>query len=442
MRRTLLFLVWNLLISQAAFSQLSPLITSWHINTTDIGFADGLTNVQQVNYSSNYVYVKTEDIPSWIPIEYDWPNNPWFAVPMNYQFRFRLNPTPNAGPETNTGYGHIGLWKNGCSIYNPKDAKSYQDSSVWFQNAWFWEHLIAETFDSCIGHPNGSGEYHTHVSPACLYDITDSTQVSPLIGYAFDSYPIYGGYGYSDPLDTTSAVIRLKSSYRLREITDRTTLPDGTILDAIYYGPPIDTNTTSLDPLDDSPVAAPLGAYMEDYEYVPGLGDLDEHNGRFCITRDYPNGIYAYFTTIDWVADHYDTSIKPVFPYVLGTAYYGEVYPADGNTGPGSGFVVISEPVTPYYGAATPVSVVLSPLSISIYPNPTSSSLNIDTRGIEETEILQCVIFDSKGALVNEITLQSNVVNTIDGQHLLDGVYLIRIQTASQSKNFKLIVNK
>jgi hypothetical protein len=209
-----------------------------------------------------------------------------------------------------------------------------------------------------------------------------------------------------------------------------------------YYGPPIDTNTTSLDPLDDSPVAAPLGAYMEDYEYVPGLGDLDEHNGRFCITRDYPNGIYAYFTTIDWVADHYDTSIKPVFPYVLGTAYYGEVYPADGNTGPGSGFVVISEPVTPYYGAATPVSEVLSPLSISIYPNPTSSSLNIDTRGIEETEILQCVIFDSKGALVNEITLQSNVVNTMDGQHLLDGVYLIRIQTASQSKNFKLIVNK
>ncbi|MBK7148615.1 MAG: YHYH protein [Bacteroidetes bacterium] len=181
---------------------------------------------------------------------------------------------------------------------------------------------------------------------------------------------------------------------------------------------------------------------MEDYEYVPGLGDLDEHNGRFCITKDYPNGTYAYFTTIDWVADHGRNSIKPVFPYVLGTAYYGEVNPTDGNTGPNSGFVVISEPVTPYYGSTTSVSEVVSPLSVSVYPNPTSGGLNIDTRGMEESETLQCMIYDSKGALVNKWTLQSKAVNTMDGQHLLNGVYLVRIQTASQSKNFKLMVSK
>jgi hypothetical protein len=351
MKKLLLQLLCISAFTIPSYAQLSPVITSWQQNTSSAGFAGALTNVQEVNYSSTFAYVKTQDIPSWIPILYDWPNNPWFAVPMNYQFRFRLNPIPNVGPETKTGYGHIGLWKNGSSIYNPKDAKSYQDSSVWFQNAWFWEHLIAETFDSCLGHPNGSGEYHTHVSPACLYDITDSAQVSPLVGYAFDSYPIYGGYGYSDPLDTTSEIKRLKSSYRLRVITDRSSLPDGTVLPLSQYGPPIDTNTTSLNPLNNNPVAAPLGAYMEDYEYVPGLGDLDEHNGRFCITADYPNGIYAYFTTLDWVADHYDTSIKPVFPYVLGTAYYGQVYYTDGNTGPGSGFVVINEPVETYVPA-------------------------------------------------------------------------------------------
>jgi hypothetical protein len=428
MRKTLLFLVWNLLISQTAFSQLSPLITSWHINTTDTGFADALTNVQQVNYSATYVYVKTEDIPSWIPVMYDWPNNPWFAVPMNYQFRFRLNPTPNVGPETKTGYGHIGLWTNGCSIYNPKDAKSYQDSSVWFQNAWYWEHLLGETFDECIGHPNQSGEYHTHVSPACLWNFEDSLVASPLLGYAFDSYPIYGGYGHADPMDTTSAIIRLKSSYRLRNITDRTTLADGTVLPPSLYGPSLALH--------------PSGAYMEDYEYVPGLGDLDEHNGRFSITNEYPNGIYTYHTTIDWVVHGPNSILEPMFPYVLGTAYYGEVYPTDGNTGPNSGFVVISEPVTPYYGTTTSVSEAVRPLSISIYPNPTSAGLNIDTRGIEETETLQCMIYDSKGALVNELTLQSNAVNTMDWQHLLNGVYFVRIQTASQSKNFKLIVSK
>ena len=426
----------------SSYAQLSPVITCWQQNTSNIGFASGLTNVQEVNYSSTFVYVKTEDIPSWIPILYDWPNNPWFAVPMNYQFRFRLNPTPNVGPETKTGYGHIGLWKNGCSIYNPKDAKSYQDSSVWFQNAWFWEHLIAETFDSCIGHPNGSGEYHTHVSPACLYDITDSTQVSPLVGYAFDSYPIYGGYGYTNPLDTTSAVKRLKSSYRLRNITARTTLPDGTVLPLSRYGPTIDTNTTSLNPLNNSPVAAPLGAYMEDYDYVPGLGDLDEHNGRFCITKDYPNGIYAYFTTLDWVTDHYDTSIKPVFPYVVGSAYYGEVIPTDGNTGPGSGFVVIGEAVTTYLPTTSSVEQLQNLIKINVYPNPTKGILNIELGSSQNSKNFTGVIYNLSGAVIDELQLTTGTINTYDGGNLSNGFYYLQIQTSSEIHSFKIIVTK
>ena len=27
-----------------------------------------------------------------------------------------------------------------------------------------------------------------------------------------------------------------------------------------------------------------MGTYIEDYEYVEGLGDLDQYNGRFCVT--------------------------------------------------------------------------------------------------------------------------------------------------------------
>ena len=36
----------------------------------------------------------------------------------------------------------------------------------------------------------------------------------------------------------------------------------------------------------------PLGFFIEDYEYL-GNGDLDENNGRYCITPDYPNGTFA-----------------------------------------------------------------------------------------------------------------------------------------------------
>ncbi len=431
-----------LIISNVTFAQLPSVITCWQQNTTNTGFDGALTNVQEVNYSATYVYVKTEDIPSWIPIGYNWPNNPWFAQPMGYQFRIRRNPIPNVGPETKTGYGHIGLWKNGCSIYNPKDAKHYKDSLTWFQNAWFWEHLILETFDPCIGHPNGSGEYHTHVSPSCLYDITDSTQVSPLIGYAFDSYPIYGGYGYSNPMDTTSAIKRLKSSYRLRNITARTTLPDGTILTPSLYGPPIDTNITSLDPLNNMPPGAPLGAYMEDYEYVPGLGDLDEHNGRFCITKEYPNGIYAYFTTLDWVTDHYGTSIKPVFPYVIGTTYYGEVYPTDGNTGPNSGFVVISEPVTPYVNITSSVGNIQEKVDIEMFPIPTSGQLNFQIDVTDYSQAYIGTIYDSQGRIVEQAPVVPGKMNSYDASVLANGLYFFKIVTNKGVYTKKFIVKK
>lgn len=72
----------------------------------------------------------------------------------------------------------------------------------------------------------------------------------------------------------------MKSSYRLRNITQRHTLPDGTQLNSSLYGPDVSAQF-------------PLGAYMEDYEFVENLGDLDRSNGRFVVTPEYPNGTYV-----------------------------------------------------------------------------------------------------------------------------------------------------
>ena len=440
MKSLLLFVISTAVFS--CYSQLPSVVTCWDINTTELGFASELSNVQSVNYSDNYVYITTEDIPSWIPSGYNWPNNPWFAEAMGYTFKISRNPVANVGPITNTGFGHIGIWKNGCSIYNPKDAKSYQDSTTWFQNAWFWEHLLGETFDPCVGHPNGSGEYHTHVSPACLYDITDSTHASPLIGYAFDSYPIYGGYSYSNPMDTNSAIVRIKSSYRLRNITDRTTLPNGTVLTASKYGPPIDPNATTLDPGDQSPLGAPLGAYMEDFEYVPGLGDLDEHNGRFCKTREYPNGTYAYFTTIDWVTDIFGYQLTPVFPYVLGTAYYGDVIPTDGNVGPNSGFVTISEPVTPYIPSVTSVEEMDQNLLVDLFPNPTAGQLNFKLLGADFSKVYTGTIYTNKGDVVDSGEVVAGKTYSYDASKLPNGTYFFKLVTVEKTYSYKFVVSK
>ena len=59
-----------------------------------------------------------------------------------------------------------------------------------------------------------------------------------------------------------------------------------------------------------------LGDLVQDYIYDSSVGTLDEFNGKFAVTPDYPNGTYAYFMTED-------SSGNPVYPYVIGRKFYG-----------------------------------------------------------------------------------------------------------------------
>jgi hypothetical protein len=58
-----------------------------------------------------------------------------------------------------------------------------------------------------------------------------------------------------------------------------------------------------------------LGSFVEDYIYLNGAGDLDQYNGRFCVTPEFPKGTYAYFVTTDLIG-------KPAFPYTIGSNYF------------------------------------------------------------------------------------------------------------------------
>ncbi len=59
-----------------------------------------------------------------------------------------------------------------------------------------------------------------------------------------------------------------------------------------------------------------LGDLVQDYIYDSSVGSLDEYNGKFAVTPEYPNGTYAYFMTEDG-------SGNPVYPYVIGPKMYG-----------------------------------------------------------------------------------------------------------------------
>jgi len=59
-----------------------------------------------------------------------------------------------------------------------------------------------------------------------------------------------------------------------------------------------------------------MGSLYQDYVYDSTVGTLDEHNGVYISTPEYPNGTYAYFLTED-------SSGNPSFPYCIGPTYFG-----------------------------------------------------------------------------------------------------------------------
>ena len=112
---------------------------------------------------------------------------------------------------------------------------------------------------------------------------------SKIIGFAFDGYPIYGPYGFENPNDPLSSVVRMRSSYQ-----KLTTPAQGRNFN---FG------------------EVPSGAFIEDYVYNPvsETGTLDEFNGRYCKTPDYMSGTYAYFLTFE------DSNLTlPEYPYIIG----------------------------------------------------------------------------------------------------------------------------
>ena len=121
-------------------------------------------------------------------------------------------------------------------------------------------------------------------------DLSEKTSLShsPIVGWAYDGCPIYGPYGFGDP--TGGTVRRLTPSYTLSAKANRP-------VTSIY----------------------PLGFFVNDWDYTAD-GDLDQYNGRFCKTPEYPNGVYAYFCTIeatDSSTSPFTNSREPLFPYIL-----------------------------------------------------------------------------------------------------------------------------
>lgn len=402
MKKVILSLLFVAACMQYSSAQI-PVISSWIVNINgDTGYAGIESNCQTVQFDSTDVYVSCTCIPGY-------SIGPWIGdpnIPSNQNFTYKItrNPSKNTGTPVTVGLGHIGVWTNGVSVFNSQDAQSYNNKNIWHQNAYIFE---GSSFDSCLGHPDQSGEYHHHVNPRCLYNDEDSTHHSPIIGYAFDGYPIYGAYGYANP-NGTGGIKRMTPSYQLRtKMVNRDTLPDGTVLTPTNYGPTV------------SP-SYPLGDYVEDYVYDSGSGDLDSHNGRYCVTPEYPGGTYAYFVTID-------SKLKPIYPYTLGLTYYGNVQM--GNTGPTGGHNTPPAGTKVYTPPAGISEVSQQKISYTLSPNPVEDYTYIYFAPNSDNNI-SASLYNSQGQLLQTYTnWHTSMSYAINMTSYAPGIYFLRMKT-------------
>lgn len=426
-----------------AQAQTNPAITNWLINTSGLKgrhYVQGnstpiqdnvLANVQSVQYSNNWVYVQATGIPAYITGPF-LDGNPSIAQQQTGYFKFPLTPAQNTGtPQTTTG-GNIGAFINGAALFD------YRDGVAWNTNtnalcggpgnppcpggpmsaqAWNRDAVRAERagFDCAKGHP-AMGNYHHHQNPSAfnldlqvisnicdlyladgLYTI-DSAKHAPLIGFAYDGFPIYGAYGFKNA-DGTGGIARIKSGYHLRNITARTHHANGT---DVADGPPI--NATY-----------PLGYFREDYEYIAAPASpevLDEHNGRFCVTPEYPQGIYAYFCTVD---EHWNSA----YPYAVGPTFYG--------TRTASKVQAINETTTTY-NPASAVADLDKSLKINAFPNPATDFVAVQVEGLLR-ETMTVRLFDAAGKLALETQIHpGSTIAYLDCRTLYDGAYFLSLE--------------
>jgi hypothetical protein len=164
---------------------------------------------------------------------------------------------------------------------NASAEANVRDLTINSQNR-FGDEILIENQDNNQGLEYGAVAY----ASALRTEFSESgSSHSPIIGWAYDGNPIYGPYGYTDANDINSAIKALESGY-----------------------------VESISSVTNRPPSYSAGFFVEDYQYTGGK-DLDRYNGRYARTPEFPNGVYAYFASID------SSTLNSTFPYFIGNNF-------------------------------------------------------------------------------------------------------------------------
>ncbi len=249
-----------------------------------------------VSCSASAVTVHSNGIPTYQYVALT-PNG---LQAKNYNFTFPRNPAAAASTTSVPLLGNIGVALNGIPIYGVNEGPQPASDA-------YGDPIAAAILDQCGSHSAQQGTFHYHqmlvkcllqsaVSSSQPWNNADpsTTQPSPVVGYAFDGFAIYGPYECTDAGCTS--VQRMLSSW------DNTGYQAGTVGCATSsacsggYCNDVMINGSQ------TTACVPKTCVWSNNTYTAKAGSqyLDRCNGHYG-----PNGDYHYHTT-------------ETFPYTLG----------------------------------------------------------------------------------------------------------------------------
>lgn len=212
--------------------------------------------------------IRANGIPNHATGQFPNRGNPNTISAQNYTFTLPARPQI-ALRETFAGMTLFGVALNGV-VFDPGAAEWWNGD-----RNWQYEPLAGSInlgLDQSNAHVQPTGAYHYHGIPSALLQILSSGKSQmTLVGWAADGFPIYGPLAPTHAKDAASLLKTMKPSWRVKT-GNRPGGPGG------KYD----------------------GAFVADYEYVAGIGDLDECNGRTGVTPEFPAGTYYYVLTGDF----------------------------------------------------------------------------------------------------------------------------------------------
>jgi hypothetical protein len=271
--------VWNF----AAFAQSDPPRTR---AITKLG-----SNLVSITITGGERIIQANGIPDHQPGKFPNRGNPNTISEQNYNFRIPTKPQVASTPVRSAGWW-FGVAINGVP-FEPGTAEFWKGQREWNYEA--KGGFINLGLDENNAHVQPQGSYHYHGLPTGLIArLGGEGQKMLLVGWAADGFPIYTAYNHTDSKDAHSPLKRMRSSYRVKQGSR----PDG-------------------------PGGTYDGRFAADWEFVKGTGDLDECNGCFGVTPEYPQGIYHYHLTDE-------------FPYI--SRLFRGTPDSSFQKGPGPGF--------------------------------------------------------------------------------------------------------